>query len=74
MTNSPLLALLYRLNLNINAIGSAVEELAIWVEQRGSTETSDAVKPHLDTLIENADFISEALVELAVQEVGPEPG
>lgn len=34
MTNSPLPALLYRLNLNINAIGSAVEELAVWVEQR----------------------------------------
>ncbi|ENY3809694.1 hypothetical protein [Pseudomonas aeruginosa] len=46
----------------------------IWVEQQGLTETSDAVKPHLDTLIENADFISEALVELAVQEVGPKLG
>ncbi|MGJ5809063.1 hypothetical protein [Pseudomonas aeruginosa] len=40
MADSPLPALLYRLNQNINAIGSAVEELAIWVEQRGSTETS----------------------------------
>ncbi|WP_134451870.1 hypothetical protein, partial [Pseudomonas aeruginosa] len=57
---------LYRLNLKINAIGSAVEELAIWGEQQGSTETSDAVKPHLDTPIENAGFISEALVELAI--------
>lgn len=57
MTNSP--RPLYRLNLKINAIGSAVEELAIWGEQQGSTETSDAVKPHLDTLIENADFISK---------------
>ncbi|MFU4296461.1 hypothetical protein ACM73O_30245 [Pseudomonas aeruginosa] len=57
MTNSPLPALLYRLNLNINAIGSAVEELAIWIEQRSSTENSDSVKLHLGTLIENADFI-----------------
>ncbi|MFO6985315.1 MULTISPECIES: hypothetical protein [unclassified Pseudomonas] len=72
MADSPLPALLYRLNLNINAIGSAVEELAIWVEQRGSTETSDAVKLHLETLIENADFIAEALVDLAVQEIGPD--
>lgn len=68
MADYPLPALLYRLNLNINAIGSAVEELAIWVEQRGSTETSDAVKLHLETLIENADFISEALVELIARE------
>ncbi|HFH3386044.1 hypothetical protein ACVSM4_13995 [Pseudomonas aeruginosa] len=34
MPKSHLPALLYRLNLNINAIGSAVEELAVWVEQR----------------------------------------
>ncbi|HBP1624728.1 TPA: hypothetical protein ACKRMI_000014 [Pseudomonas aeruginosa] len=68
MTSSPLPALIYRLNLNINAIGSAVDELAICVEQRGSTETSDAVKLHLETLIENADFIAEELVELTAQE------
>lgn len=68
MADSPLPALLYRLNLNINAIGSTVEELAIWVEQRGSIETSDAVKLHLETLTENADFISEALVELIARE------
>lgn len=64
MADSPLPALLYRLNQNINAVGAAVEELAIWVEQRGSTETSDAVKLHLETLIENSDFIAEAMVEL----------
>ncbi|MCY1393920.1 hypothetical protein D9M71_88290 [compost metagenome] len=69
MANQDLLpALLYSMNLNINAIGAAVEELAIWVEQRGSTETSDAVKLHLETLIENADFIAQALAELAVRE------
>ncbi|MCY1292182.1 hypothetical protein D9M71_708850 [compost metagenome] len=68
MANPDLLpALLYRLNLNINAIGAAVEELAIWVEQRGATETSDAVKLHLETLIENADFIAEALAEMAAK-------
>ncbi|HBO7420464.1 hypothetical protein [Pseudomonas aeruginosa] len=73
MPKPPLPALLYRLNLNINAIGSAVEELAIWVEQRGSTETSDSVKLHLETLIENANFIAEALVELTAQEAAPDP-
>ncbi|MCS7821919.1 hypothetical protein N0019_26565 [Pseudomonas aeruginosa] len=68
MTNYPLPALLYRLNQNINAIGSAVEELAIWVEQRGSTDTSASVKLHLEALIENSDFISEAMVELIARE------
>ncbi|WP_448679980.1 hypothetical protein [Pseudomonas nicosulfuronedens] len=68
MTDSPLPALLYRLNQNINAVGAAVEELAIWVEQRGSTEASAAVKAHLDVLIENSDFIAEALAELIERE------
>lgn len=68
MADSSLPALLYRLNQNINAVGAAVEELAIWVEQRGSTETSAAVKAQLDVLIENSDFIAEAMVELIARE------
>ena len=68
MADSPLPALLYRLNQNINAFGAAVEELAIWVEQRGSNETSAAVKAHLDVLIENSDFIADAMVELIERE------
>lgn len=68
MDDSPLPALLYRLNQNINAVGAAVEELAIWVEQRGSTETSAAVKAQLDVLIENSDFIADAMVELIARE------
>lgn len=68
MADSPLPALLYRLNQKINAVGAAVEELAIWVEQRGSTETSGAVKAHLDVLIRNSDFIAEALAELIARE------
>lgn len=68
MADYPLPALLYRLNQNINAVGAAVEELAIWVEQRGSTETSAAVKAQLDVLIENSDIIAEALAELIERE------
>lgn len=68
MADYPLPALLYRLNQNINAVGAAVEELAIWVEQRGSTETSLAVKSQLDVLIENSDIIAEALAELIERE------
>lgn len=68
MDDSPLPALLYRLNQNINAVGAAVEELAIWVEQRGSTETSLAVKSQLYVLVENSDIIAEAMVELIARE------
>lgn len=68
MSDSPLPALLFRLNQNINAVGAAVEELAIWVEQRGSTETSNAVKTQLDILVENSDIIAEAMVELIAKD------
>lgn len=59
-------ALLYRLNQNQNALGSAIEELGIWVEQRGSTEVAERVQRHLETLIENSDFIAEALAALVI--------
>lgn len=55
-------ALVYRLNQNQIALGSAIEELGIWVDQRGSTEVAERVQRHLETLIENSDFIAEALI------------
>ena len=57
-------ALLYRINQNQNALGAAIEELAVWIEQRGSVETADRVRLHLEILVENSDFIAEALAEL----------
>lgn len=60
----PLIALLYRLNQNQNALGAAIEELAIWVEQRGSIEAANQAKHHLQVLVENSDVIAEALAEL----------
>lgn len=59
-----LAALLYRLNQNQLALGAAIEELAIWVEQRGSVDAAEAVKRHLATLERNAKFIGDAIVEL----------
>ena len=57
-------ALLYRINLNQNALGAAIEELAIWVDQRGSVEVAERVRLRLEILVENSDFIAEALAEL----------
>lgn len=68
MADSTLPALLYRLNQNINAIAVAVEELSIWIEQRGSTQTSEAIGEQLNVLEANADFIAEALAELIAKE------
>ncbi|MGQ7814613.1 hypothetical protein ACUTAH_02870 [Metapseudomonas furukawaii] len=65
MANPNLLpAVLHRMHMNQLMLGSAIEELAIWIEQRGSTETADQVHQHLATLQTNADFISEGIVEL----------
>ncbi|WP_440465677.1 hypothetical protein ACKI1H_16935 [Pseudomonas sp. YH-1] len=60
---------LYRLNENINAIGAAVEELAIWIElQHGDSETAALVKSHLQVLVRNSDVIVDALAELITEE------
>ncbi|MNG29413.1 hypothetical protein D3C84_1148360 [compost metagenome] len=32
-------ALLYRINQNVMALGSAIEEIDIWIDQRGSAES-----------------------------------
>ncbi|ENA29995.1 MULTISPECIES: hypothetical protein [Pseudomonas] len=59
-----MVALLSRLNRNQLALGAAVEELAIWIDQRGSTDVSGRAMEHLEELAANADFISEALLTL----------
>lgn len=59
-----LAALPYRLNQNQLALGAAIEELAIWVDQRGAVDTAEAVKRHLATLEQNSEFIGGAIVEM----------
>lgn len=69
MTDITIAALLFRLNENINAVGAAAEELVIWIEQRGSTETALAARSHLDVLVSNADLITEGLTELLAKNI-----
>jgi hypothetical protein len=57
-------ALLFRLNGNINALGSAIEEIGSWIEHHGSIEASDRIARHLQVLADNSEFIAEKLVEL----------
>ncbi|MNJ58119.1 hypothetical protein D3C77_537400 [compost metagenome] len=64
LPDDPTPALLSRLNQNINALGSAIEEIGIWIDQRGSTETYQRVSEHLEVLSENSDAIAELLVDL----------
>ncbi|WP_217476593.1 hypothetical protein [Stutzerimonas stutzeri] len=60
--------LLYQLHMNQLAIGAAVEELAIWVEQRGSVDTAQAAKSHLDLLNTSSDGIADLIATLMAKE------
>lgn len=64
LPDDPTPALLSRLNQNINALGSAIEEIGLWIDQRGSAETSHRVNEHLEVLSDNSDAIAELLVDL----------
>ena len=64
MPNDPTPALLYRLNQNIMALGCAIEEISIWIDQRGSTDTYDRVNEHLEVLADNSDSIAELMADL----------
>lgn len=56
--------LLYQLHMNQLAVGAAVEELAIWVEKRGSVDTAEMVKSHLDLLNTSSDEIADLIADL----------
>lgn len=62
-----LASLLTRMNQNQLALGAAVEELAVWVEQRGSADVASNVRGALDTLDKNLEFINLALLSLPVE-------
>lgn len=64
---SLLASVLKRMNENQLALGAAIEELSNWVEQRGSTEVAQNIRGALDTLDENAGFITLALASLAAE-------
>lgn len=64
LPDDPTPALLSRLNQNINALGSAIEEIGIWIDQTGSTDVQHRINEHLEVLSGNSDAIAELLVDL----------
>jgi hypothetical protein len=56
-------ALLYRINQNVMGLGSAIEELGIWIDQRGSTDASDRINEHLQ-VADNGTAIAELMADL----------
>jgi hypothetical protein len=77
MPDDPTPALLYRIDQNVMALGSAIEEISIWIDQRGSTNTHDRVSKHLEVLADNSDAIAELMADLIArwkpeEEIDPE--
>ncbi|MNI52029.1 hypothetical protein D3C73_1067840 [compost metagenome] len=77
MSNDLTPALLHRLNQNIMALGCAVEEIGIWIDQRGSAEVSNRIEAHWAVITGNANFIAETIAELSArcepeEEIDPE--
>lgn len=68
LPDDPTAALLYRLNQNINALGAAVKEVGIWLDQRGATEAYDRINEHLAVLLGNSDAIAELLADLIARQ------
>jgi hypothetical protein len=64
MPDDPTPALLYRMNQNVMALGSAIEEISIWIDQRGSSNTHDRVNKHLEVLAGNSEPIAELMADL----------
>ncbi|HEX8542696.1 MAG TPA: hypothetical protein VF671_13425 [Pseudomonas sp.] len=67
LPRDPTAALLVRLNRNINALGSAVDEIRIWISRQGDVGTALSIGAYLDVLQENADEIAEGMVDLIVR-------
>ncbi|MGV8860313.1 MAG: hypothetical protein ACOH2O_00510 [Pseudomonas sp.] len=77
LPNDPTLALLNRLNQNITALGSAVNEIRAWIDQHGSPEVSAAIMTQLAVVEGNAGFIAAAMTDLQARrepedEIDPE--
>lgn len=68
MNNTLAASLLNRLNQNQLALGAAVEELTVWVEQHGSPDVAGNVRGALATLDENLDFIRQDISELSTSD------
>lgn len=52
------------MNQNVMALGSAIEEISIWIDHRGSTEASSRITAHLQVLEDNADAIADLMADL----------
>jgi hypothetical protein len=77
LPDDPTPALLFRLNQNIMALGCAIEEIGVWLDQRGSADVSSRITDHLEVLSGNSDAVAELMADLIARwkpedEIDPE--
>lgn len=71
--NQLLSQLISRLDRNQMALQAALEEVALWIRQRGSEAVADNITGALEALTENADFIAQGIVKLTAGVDGSQP-
>ncbi|NWB49537.1 hypothetical protein [Pseudomonas gingeri] len=62
---NPIVTVLKALNENQLALGAAIEEIALWLDARGSTEVVDNIRGALDALDRNLNTINRGISEIA---------
>lgn len=75
--DDPTPALLASLDQNINALRAAMEEVRIWLDERGAVDAADSIASHLQIIEDNTDGITAGMADLAARwkpesEVDPE--
>ena len=58
--------LISKLDTNQMALQAALEEVSLWIRQRGSEGRADNINGALETLNQSAEFIAKGIAELTV--------
>lgn len=61
-----LIQVISKLDTNQIALQAAMEEVSLWIRQRGSEDIAGNINGALDTRNQNAEFIAKGIAELTV--------
>lgn len=65
--DDPTPALLDALNQNINALRAAIEEVRLWLDERGAVDVADNIASYLQIIEDNTDSVSEGMADLVAR-------
>lgn len=65
--DDPTPALLASLNQNINALRAAMDEVRLWLDERGAVDAADNIASHLQIIEDNTDSISAGMADLVAR-------